>query len=64
MSSHTATGEWQSFEVRMRRRRVERLLIRADAATEAGCVEDAAALTVQPAVLGEKVLEEVRSTKY
>ena len=28
-SSHTSTAEWQSFEVRMRRRRVERCLIRA-----------------------------------
>jgi hypothetical protein len=39
--SHTATGEWKSFEIRMRRRRAERLVLRADIATEAGCFEDA-----------------------
>lgn len=42
--SHTATGEWKSFEIRMRRRRAERLVLRADVAAEAGCVEDARAL--------------------
>jgi hypothetical protein len=36
MGSHTATGEWQSFEQRMRRRRAERLLERAQAAANAG----------------------------
>ena len=41
MVSHTTTGEWQSFEVRMRRRRAERLLLRAEAAIEAGCLDDA-----------------------
>ena len=51
MVSHTTTGEWQSFEVRMRRRRAERLVLRAEAAVEAGrlddaqmCVEEARAL--------------------
>ena len=41
MTPHTTTGEWQSFELRMRRRRVERLVLRADAATDAGCFEEA-----------------------
>lgn len=41
MVSHTATGEWQSFEGRMRRRRAERLALRADVAADAGCVEEA-----------------------
>src|SRR5688572_26977745 len=41
MVSHTSTGEWQSFEVRMRRRRAERLLLRAEAAVEAGHLDDA-----------------------
>jgi hypothetical protein len=41
MVSHTTTGEWQSFEERMRRRRAERLVLRAEAAAEAGCLEDA-----------------------
>jgi hypothetical protein len=41
MVSHTSTGEWQSFEVRMRRRRAERLLVRAEAAVEADSLDDA-----------------------
>ena len=41
MVSHTSTGEWQSFEVRMRHRRAERLALRAEVAAEAGCVDDA-----------------------
>lgn len=41
MASHTATGEWKSFEIRMRRRRAERLVLRADVAAEAGCFDDA-----------------------
>ena len=41
MVSHTASGEWQSFEVRMRRRRADRLVLRAEAAIEAGCLEEA-----------------------
>jgi hypothetical protein len=43
MTSHTATGEWKSFEVRMRRRRVDRLLLRAEVALEEGCPEAARA---------------------
>jgi hypothetical protein len=34
--SHVNTGEWQSFEVRMRRRRVERLIVRAETALADG----------------------------
>jgi hypothetical protein len=41
--SHTATGEWKSFELRMRRRRVERLLLRADVAADEGCFDEARA---------------------
>ena len=41
MVSHTATGEWQSFEGRMRRRRAERLALRADVAADAGCIQEA-----------------------
>ncbi|PYR55584.1 MAG: hypothetical protein DMF85_19220 [Acidobacteria bacterium] len=40
-ASHVATGEWQSFELRMRRRRAERCLLRAEIALEAGYPEDA-----------------------
>ena len=43
MALHTATGEWQSFEMRMRRRRAERLALRAAVAAQAGCLEDARA---------------------
>lgn len=41
MGTHTSTGEWQSFEVRMRHRRAERLLLRAEAAAEAGFIDEA-----------------------
>src|SRR4051812_28417008 len=41
MVSHTNTGEWQSFESRMRRKRAERLTLRAEIAAEAGCFDDA-----------------------
>ena len=41
--SHTATGEWKSFEIRMRRRRAERLVLRADVAVTDGCLEEARA---------------------
>ena len=41
MAVHTTTGEWQSFELRMRRRRAERLLLRADAAADAGFIDEA-----------------------
>jgi len=52
MASHTASGEWQTFELRMRRRRVARLLERAEAAVRAGrhdearaCLEEAESLS-------------------
>jgi hypothetical protein len=41
--SHTATGEWKSFEVRMQHRRAERLVARADVAAAAGHLEEARA---------------------
>ncbi len=40
-NSHTGTQQWQSFEIRMRRRRAERCRIRAEFAIEAGCLDDA-----------------------
>ena len=40
-ASHTATHEWQSFEMRMRRRRAERCVVRAEVALDAGFEEDA-----------------------
>ena len=41
MASHTTTGEWKSFELRMRRRRAERLLLRARTAADAGRLDEA-----------------------
>ena len=41
--SHIATEEWQSFELRMRRRRAERMLLHAEAALDAGCPDEARA---------------------
>lgn len=41
MASHTSTGEWKSFEIRMRHRRAERLVLRAEVAAGAGCFDDA-----------------------
>ena len=41
MVSHASTNEWQSFEMRMRRRRAERVLLRAEVAAEAGCLDEA-----------------------
>ena len=38
---HTSTDQWQSFEMRMRQRRIERLLIRADVALDAGFEDEA-----------------------
>ena len=43
MASHTATGEWQSFELRMRRRRADRLVLRANAAADQGHADEARA---------------------
>jgi hypothetical protein len=39
--THTSTDQWQSFEGRMRRRRAERLVLRADVAADAGCLDEA-----------------------
>jgi hypothetical protein len=41
--THTSTQEWQSFEIRMRRRRAERCLVRAEVALDAGFEDDARA---------------------
>jgi hypothetical protein len=41
--THTSTQEWQSFEIRMRRRRAERCLLRAEVALDAGFEDDARA---------------------
>jgi hypothetical protein len=41
--SHTSSGEWQSFEARMRRRRAERCILRAEVAAEAGSLDEARA---------------------
>ena len=41
MASHIATEEWQSFELRMRRRRAERMFVRAEAALDSQCFEEA-----------------------
>jgi hypothetical protein len=41
MLAHTTGADWQSFESRMRRRRAERLALRADVAADAGYPDDA-----------------------
>jgi hypothetical protein len=41
LQSHTGSQQWQSFEMRMRHRRVERCLLRASVAFEAGVLEEA-----------------------
>ena len=41
LETHTATQQWQSFEIRMRRRRIDRCVLRAAVAIEAGVLEDA-----------------------
>ena len=41
--SHTSTNQWQSFEMRMRLRRAERCVLRAEVALEAGFPDDARA---------------------
>src|SRR5215471_8806770 len=63
MASHTATGEWKSFEIRMRRRRAERLIVRAGADIEAGNLEGARAMLAEaralwPGAPGLRTLEE------
>jgi hypothetical protein len=39
--THTSTEQWQSFEIRMRHRRAERCLLRAEAALDAGLEAEA-----------------------
>src|SRR5687767_5332539 len=39
--SHTATDQWQRFELRMRRRRIERCMLRASAAFDEGLFDGA-----------------------
>jgi hypothetical protein len=41
--SHTSSGEWQSFEARMRRRRAERCILRAEVAAQEGSLDEARA---------------------
>jgi hypothetical protein len=41
LQTHTATQQWQSFEIRMRRRRIDRCVLRAAVAIDAGVLEDA-----------------------
>ena len=40
-TAHTSTGEWQSFEMRMRQRRIDRLLVRARVARHEGRDDEA-----------------------
>jgi hypothetical protein len=40
-TAHTATQQWQSFEIRMRHRRAERCRLRAEVALDAGFLDDA-----------------------
>lgn len=64
MVSHTTTGEWQSFELRMRRRRAARLALRAEVAAQAGCYEDARACLDEARALAPELpaLAEVERT--
>jgi hypothetical protein len=41
--SHTSSSEWQSFEARMRRRRAERCILRAEVAAQEGRLDEARA---------------------
>jgi hypothetical protein len=49
---HTSTDEWQSFETRMRQRRIERLLARAQLAHAEGRDDEARAALVEAEELG------------
>lgn len=57
MLSHTATGEWQSFESRMRRRRAERLALKAEVAASAGFDDDARACLAEARMLAPDLPE-------
>ena len=49
---HTSTDEWQSFETRMRQRRIERLLARAQLAHAEGRDDEATAALIEAEELG------------
>ncbi len=49
--SHTSTPQWQSFEVRMRHRRAERCVARADLAFSSGVIEEAQAALAEARAL-------------
>ena len=53
--SHTSTQQWQSFEVRMRRRRVERCVLRAQVALDAGLVDEAETALAEARILDPSV---------
>jgi hypothetical protein len=50
-TSHTSTHQWQSFEIRMRYRRAERCVARAEAAFDAGMEEEARAALAEARAL-------------
>ena len=62
--SHTSTEQWQSFEIRMRYRRAERCVVRAEAALEAGMEEEARAALAEARTLNSVApdLESLRAT--
>src|SRR5687767_6318507 len=39
-TGHTSSDQWQSFEMRMRQRRIDRLVARAEAALGGGSIEE------------------------
>ncbi len=62
-ASHASTAEWQSFELRMRRRRVERCIVRAEVALSAGFEDDAGEALAEARRLDAEAptLEEIRA---
>src|SRR3954469_15339711 len=57
MVPHTTTGEWQSFEGRMRQRRAQRLAMRADVAAGGGCVDEAREALAEARKLAPRLAE-------
>jgi hypothetical protein len=55
--SHTATEQWQSFEMRMRHRRAERCRLRAETAFQAGSLDEAEAALAEAKNLEPDALE-------
>jgi hypothetical protein len=53
--SHTGTQQWQSFEIRMRHRRAERCLLKAQSALDAGMEDEARAALDEARALGVEV---------